>query len=71
MLSGLLPFDDEDDNNIGKMVMLGVQTYPNEQFGSRSKAVIELIDKCLEKNPSKRVDIDSLINDDWIVREVK
>ena len=63
MLSGDLPFDDPDDNeqNIAKAIVYQDVKFPSEKFGKRSKAVIELIQKCLTKDPKARIKIDEII----------
>ena len=73
LLSGSLPFDDEklDENIIGKKVVFTQHEYPKEFFGNRSNACLKLIDKCLEKNPEKRICINDLLKDEWICRESK
>ena len=64
---GLLPFDHENMDNkvIGKKVIYLHQEYPDEYFGKCSKSLINLLDKMLEKNFEKRIDINSLLKDSW------
>jgi calcium/calmodulin-dependent protein kinase I len=64
---GLLPFDHENMDNkvIGKKVIYLQQEYPDEYFGKCSKSLINLLDKMLEKNFEKRIDINSLLKDSW------
>ena len=64
---GILPFDHENMDNkvIGKKVIYLQQEYPDEYFGKCSKALINLLDKMLEKNFEKRIDINSLLKDSW------
>ena len=64
---GLLPFDNEnmDDKVIGKKVIYLQQEYPDQYFGKCSKSLVNLLDKMLEKNMEKRIDINSLVKDSW------
>ena len=64
---GILPFDHEDMDNkvIGKKVIYLHQEYPDEYFGKCSKSLINLLDKMLEKNYEKRIDINDLLKDSW------
>ena len=64
---GMLPFDHENMDNkvIGKKVIYLQQEYPDEYFGKCSKSLINLLDKMLEKNDEKRIDINSLLKDSW------
>ena len=64
---GILPFDDEklDDHIICKKVLYLHQEYPEKYFGNKSKGLISLLDKMLEKNDKKRININELIKDNW------
>ena len=64
---GVLPFDDQnmDSQTIGKKVIYLNQEYPEKYFGDKSKSLITLLDKMLEKNDSKRISIKELIKDNW------
>ena len=70
LLSGILPFDDENLNDelIGKKIVFSNHEFAKEFFEGRSRMVINLIEKCLEKNPEKRIDINEFLNDDWFVQ---
>ena len=70
LLSGILPFDDENLNDelIGKKIVFSHHEFAKEFFEGRSRMVINLIEKCLEKNPEKRIDINEFLNDDWFVQ---
>ena len=43
---------------------------PNDKFGKRSKAVIELIQGCLTKDPKSRIKVDEIIKSDWIKEQL-
>ena len=64
---GILPFDHEDMDYkiIGKKVLCLRQECPEEYFGNKSKGLILLLDKMLEKTPSKRININNLLKDSW------
>ena len=58
-----------DQDIIGKKVVFSNQEYPKEFFGDRSNSCLRLIDKCLEKNPEKRISINEFLKDEWVCRE--
>ena len=64
---GILPFDDDQMDNkvIGKKVVYLQQEYPEEYFGKSSKGLINLLDRMLEKNDQKRININDLIKESW------
>ena len=76
-LGSIFPFDcdskdkNERDQNIGKKIVFCQQEYPKEFFGNKSKYLINLIDKALEKNPEKRIKIDDFLNNFWLVNNAK
>ena len=68
ILSGDLPFDDEEDyeEKIAKSIVFNEVEFPSKKFGNKSKEVIELIKRCLTKEPKDRIKIDEIIKSDWI-----
>ena len=68
ILSGDLPFDDEEDDEqkIAKSIVFNEVEFPAKKFGNKSKEVIELIKRCLTKEPKDRIKIDEIIKSDWI-----
>ena len=72
MLSGDLPFDDPDDDEqkIAKSIVYKEVEFPEEKFGKRSKAVIDLIKGCLNKDPKSRLKIDEILKGEWIKQEL-
>ena len=76
-LGSVFPFDcdskdkKERDKNIGKKIVFLQQEYPKEFFGNKSKYLINLIDRALEKNPDKRIKIDDFLNNFWLVNNAK
>ena len=65
---GVVPFDDEkmDETIMGKKIVFTHQEYPEKYFGDKSKSLISLIDKTLEKNPEKRITIQNFLKEDWL-----
>jgi serine/threonine protein kinase len=72
MLSGDLPFDDEEDDEqkIAKSIVYNEVEFPEKKFGKRSKEVINLIKGCLTKDPKNRIKIDEIIKSDWIQKNL-
>lgn len=66
------PFDcdikdrQEKDKIIGKKIVFLHQEYPQEYFGNKSKYLMSLIDKTLEKSPEKRISIDEFLDNYWL-----
>ena len=65
---GVVPFDDDknDESIMGKKVVYTHQDYPDKYFSDKSKGLISLIDKALEKNPEKRINIHSFLDEEWL-----
>ena len=72
MLSGDLPFDDEEDDEqkIAKSIVFNEVEFPQKKFGNKSKEVIDLIKRCLTKEPKERIKVDEIIKSDWIKANV-
>jgi serine/threonine protein kinase len=70
MLSGLLPFDDENDNEevIAKLIVYSEVKFPNKNFAKYSSNVKDLIKRCLTKDPEQRIKIDEILKHEWIVK---
>ena len=68
MLSGTLPFDDENDNEekIAKLAVYSEVKFPKNIWEKRSNEVIDLIKRCLIKEPKFRIKIDDILNHEWI-----
>jgi len=62
MLSGTLPFDDENDNEeiIAKMTVFTEVEFPVKYWSKRTEDVIDIIRKCLIKNPEERIKLMSI-----------
>ena len=72
MLSGDLPFDDEEDDEqkIAKSIVFNEVEFPPKKFGNKSKEVIDLIKRCLTKEPKDRIKVDEIIKSDWITANI-
>jgi serine/threonine protein kinase len=70
MLTGALPFDDENDNEevIAKMIVFNEVVFPEKLWKSRSKDVIDLIGQCLIKNPEKRITVEQFLLHPWVAK---
>jgi Ca2+-binding EF-hand superfamily protein len=68
MLTGELPFDDPDDNEekIAKMIVFNDVNFPDKLFKTKTKELVDIINKCLIKNPEKRITVDQYIQHAWI-----
>ena len=68
---GVVPFDDENDETVGKKIVFTHQEYPENLFGDKSKSLERLIDKALEKNPEKRIIITNFWKEEWLIKYIK
>jgi len=70
MLSGILPFDDESDNEeiIAKRTVFVELVFPPKKFKGRSREVLDFITKCLIKDPAKRISIEQILEHDWLTK---
>lgn len=68
ILSGTLPFDDENDNEerIAKMTVFEDVQFPSKFWNKRSTQVIDLISLCLIKDPNKRICVEDFLKHSWI-----
>ena len=71
------PFDceskdkQEKDKIIGKKIVFLHQEYPEEFFGNKSKYLMSLIDKTLEKSSEKRISINEFLDNYWLTNNSK
>jgi hypothetical protein len=72
MLTGTLPFDDATDNEelIAKLIVFSEVKFPSKYWSKRSSTVVDLIAKCLIKDPAKRISVDEFINHEWIQKQM-
>ena len=55
---------------IAKSIVFNEVDFPQKKFGNRSKEVINLIKKCLTKEPKNRIKIDEILKSDWIQEQI-
>lgn len=67
-LTGILPFDDDDDDEeeIAKQTVFDDVRFPIPYWKNHSPEVIDLIRKCLIKEPEKRICIKEILQHKWL-----
>lgn len=67
MLSGKLPFDCDNctEEEMAKMTVYNEVKFNNEEWSKVSKEGLDLIRKCLNKDPNKRIKINEFLKSDW------
>lgn len=65
MLCGEPPFNGKNNNAIFKRILNEDVTYPPEKFKNASDEVMDLMKKCLVKNPQKRLSAEEVMNHKW------
>lgn len=70
MLTGTLPFDDENDNEevIAKKIVFSKLQFYDKKWKKISDQCTDFIDKCLIKEPEKRYPINELLKHTWLVK---
>jgi len=75
MLTGTLPFDDENDNEevIAKKIVFSKLQFYDKKWKKFSELCMDFIEKCLVKEPEKRAKTEDLLKHQWIQKylEVK
>jgi hypothetical protein len=73
MLTGILPFDDEEDNEeiIAKKTVFVELEFPTKYFKDKSWEVKDLITKCLIKDPEARYSVENFLNHVWVKKYIK
>ena len=61
----------EKDKIIGKKIVFLHQEYPEEFFGNKSKYLVSLLDKTLEKSSEKRISINEFLDNYWLTNNSK
>ena len=69
MLSARNVFDGDSPQAIMAKIRAGVLRYPDNLFGDKSAAVMDLLRRLLTVDPSKRITIQACINHPWITGE--
>ncbi|CAM9853335.1 unnamed protein product [Choristocarpus tenellus] len=68
LVSNSYPFYSEDADVLGHLVKTAKHKYPEEKFEGVSTLCKDFIDKCLVKNPSKRITAKQAMEHPWIKR---
>ena len=70
-LSGHLPFMGSKQDAIARKIVYDDVEFDEDEWEMRSRKVIDLIEKALEKNPKKRINIDEFLDHPWFKRNFK
>jgi hypothetical protein len=71
MLCGKLPFTGNKEEIIAKKIVFEPLEFDEDLWELRSRKVIDLIKKCLEKEPEERITIDEFIKHPWFTKNKK
>ena len=71
MLTGEPPFNGKNNNVIFKRILNEEVNYPSEKFKNISPDAIDLLKKCLIKDPHKRITGEQALNHKWFANEYK
>ena len=68
LLVGRLPFNDSDDdeNEIARQTINEPPLFIEKKWNIISKEAKDFVNKCLEKNPKKRININEILNHKWL-----
>ena len=70
-LCGHVPFFGNKQDIIAKKIVYDDVDFDEDEWEMRSRKVIDLIEKCLEKDPKKRIDIDQFLMHPWFKKNHK
>ena len=65
MLTGHFPFEGINEEIIAKKIVYQSLEFNSEEWETRSHKVKNLIEKCLEKKPSNRININEFLKHSW------
>ncbi len=65
ILTGRNPFIGINEDDLADQIVLKSITFNNDEWGIRSNLVIDLIENCLIKQPSFRIDIKGFLKHNW------
>ena len=71
MLCGHFPFQGNKETIVAKNIVYQPVNFDDEEWENRSKKVIDLIERSLEKKPSKRISIEEFLKHPWFKKNVK
>ena len=66
MLSGIMPFDDQNDEEIVRQIIKCQPLFVGRKWMMISKEAIDFVRRLLEKNPKERMGIKEALEHDWI-----
>ncbi|CAI2385119.1 unnamed protein product [Moneuplotes crassus] len=69
LISGTLPFDDEDDREIARQTLQDEPDFSYKIWKKKDKATIELVSSLLEKEKDDRMDLSSVLQHPWILNK--
>ena len=72
LLVGRLPFDDADDdeNEIARQTINESPPFIEEKWNNISNEAKDFVNKCLEKDPEKRINISEILNHKWLKKYI-
>jgi len=65
MLTGKSPFRGKSQRQVAKKIAFSDLEYNEDEWETKSNTVLNLIQRMLEKNPSKRITIEEFLKDIW------
>ena len=71
MLTGHFPFEGIKEEIIANKIVYQPLEFNSEEWETRSQKVQDLIEKCLEKKPSNRINIDEFLKHSWFKSKFK
>ena len=71
MLVGHFPFQGNNEDIIAKNIVYQPLKFDEQEWENKSRNVINLIEKSLEKKPSKRINIDDFLKHPWLKKTLK
>ena len=71
MLCGKVPFVGSNEEIVAKKICYADLEFDDDNWEVRSKKVIDLIEKVLVKDPSKRISIDEFLKHPWFKKNMK
>ena len=71
MLTGHFPFEGINEEIIAKKIVYQSLEFNSEEWETRSHKVKNLIEKCLEKKPSNRININEFLKHSWFKSHFK
>ena len=71
MLTGHFPFEGIKEEIIAKKIVYQELEFNSEEWETRSQKVKNLIEKCLEKKPSNRININEFLKHSWFKSHFK